>query len=139
MRFLQQILEDEKKALSASDVGDLHIPCWSELGIRRVWQHAIRLRGFRDYLPDDWTSTRKTERKFFFQVLAYLAPGFVEALVVEARRLRNNHHLHQVNQPATLVISDRWADRLLADPYRSSKFSITTFHKISCFSRRAEQ
>jgi hypothetical protein len=69
----------------------MHIPAWSELSIRRVWGEACRIQGFRDYLPDDWTSTHKTERKFFYVILTFLAPEFVIDLVKEARRIRNNH------------------------------------------------
>ena len=74
LRFLQQILRDEKLVINRQAVPQLFVPNWPELGVRTIWPQAARVRDFLKHLPDDWRSDHNTERKFFYGVLTSLAP-----------------------------------------------------------------
>ena len=60
MRFMQQILRDQKSVIMRHSVPNMHIPNWPEMGVRTVWAQAIRVEAFRRHMPDDWTATEKT-------------------------------------------------------------------------------
>ena len=91
LKFLQQVLREEKSVILRQQVPLMFVPTWTECGVRAVWPQAIRVAAFRSHMPDDWTATVKTERRFFFGVLATIAPQFLINLVNEARQLRHTH------------------------------------------------
>ena len=69
----------EKKAYRSTDVNQLQVPAVPELSLARVWGEAIKLKGFLDYMPDDWQNEHhRTDRAFFYGVLATFNTGFVE-------------------------------------------------------------
>lgn len=53
------------------------------------------MQGFHRHIPDEWTATNKTERKFFYGVLTALAPNFVQQVVNQARQLRYAHRIQR--------------------------------------------
>ena len=38
-----------------NSVRTLKIPKWNELSIANIWQEAIKLNNFLDYMPDEWS------------------------------------------------------------------------------------
>ena len=63
----------------------MHVPLWPELAIKRQWEQAIQLPEFKDYMPDDWTDLKKTERNFFYGVLSTLNALYVESVIKDCR------------------------------------------------------
>ena len=120
--FMQQITRGEKLTIKLHQKPGLTIPAWQELSIRNVWPHACRIVTFRLYMPDEWTATKKTERKFFFNILTFLAPNFVQDLVREARRMRQNHYERQQLAPLDITLTQEWATALLGEPFRPCKY-----------------
>jgi hypothetical protein len=85
LRFMQQVLREEKLMIQRQQVSTMFVPSWEECGVRTIWPQASRIREFHRYIPDEWSATEKTERKFFYGILTYLAPNFVQQVVNEAR------------------------------------------------------
>jgi len=92
LRFIQQVSRKEKKIMKQTQVVQAYIPNWPELGVRKMWPQAMQIPEFGLYMPDDWTSTEKTERRYFYGILCTLAPDFVEDSISGARLDRENYH-----------------------------------------------
>ena len=99
LRYMQQILRDEKLVINRQAVPQLFVPNWPELGVRTIWPQAARIKDFLRHLPDDWRPDHNTERKFFYGVLTSLAPQFVHRVVNEARQLRHAHRQARQQPP----------------------------------------
>ena len=78
-------MKGEKLVFERQNVANLFVPTWQELGCKTVWSQAIMIKDFLKYVPDDWRSDHKVERKFFYGILTTLAPMFVQTVVNEAR------------------------------------------------------
>ena len=98
--FLQGVISERKKCFYRAQVPSMFVPLWQECGIKAVWPQAIQIEKFRDYIPDNWTMTERTERRYFYGVLCTLAPHFVESVVNEARQLR---YAHRLSMPAQRI------------------------------------
>ena len=62
------------------------VPGVPELGMHRVWNDAIQINGFMGFIPDDWEQAHhRTDRRFFYGILATIAGDFVEQLVLDSR------------------------------------------------------
>ena len=76
----------EKNAYLISDVNQLKVPLVPELSMANIWPKAMQITDFFKYMPDDWANGHhRTDRAFFFGVLATKAPGFVEQLILDSR------------------------------------------------------
>ena len=128
--FLQQVLMNEKTVLSKSQVSHLDVPSWPELAIREVWGAAQRVPGFREFIPDDWSPERKTERKFFYAILTHLTPGYVQALVRRARILRTNRTGRQQARTNIIQLHPNWQRLLASIPFRSSKQLLANYQHL---------
>ena len=94
--------------------------------------------GFAAFVPDDWSATRKTERKFFYAVLAHLTPGYVQALVRRARVLRGNRTGKAVIKAKQITVTPFWQKQMTSIPFRSGK-SPPEFAHYLLFSKRKIQ
>ena len=121
LRFLQQIIRDDKRVLQRQNIPRVFVSNWPELGVRMIWPQAVRIEGFLEHMPDGWDGVHKTERKFFYGVLTSLAPNFVQAVVNEARQLRYQHRLGREAPQRQMQISGNWAEMLLRQPFASGK------------------
>ena len=92
MSFLQQILEDEKKCLLASQV----IPCsrirdtLPEYAVKNVWHQVRDDATLREYLPtEEMDLQRWPDRKFLWGVLNTLRGDWVEQYVSKTQKQRD--------------------------------------------------
>ena len=131
LTFMQKVTRGQKLTIQKHQKPELNIPTWPELSIRNIWPHACRINNFLMYMPDDWSATKKTERKFFFNILTFLAPNFVQDLIRESRRLRHAHAEQRLEAPRPIEMTHEWADAILGEPYRSGKS--TPFALITIF------
>ena len=122
LSFLQQILANDKLVFKSTSIRKMRIPLWPELGIRRTWPSAIQHPDFKKYMPDTWTATRKTERKFFWTILSTLQTDFVEHLIKDCRKQRvESHVVKPIKVPKDLRIAPEWISALLGEPFTSCK------------------
>ena len=89
LKFMQQILSDRKGFILRQNVPTMFVPNWPECGIKAIWPQAIRVEAFAKHMPDDWTATERTERRYFYGILTAIAPDFVIHMINEARTLRD--------------------------------------------------
>ena len=129
LAFLQGILKEDKQVLERQQVATMFVPLWTELGIKTVWPQAMRITDMPKYMPSEWDASDRTERRFFYGVLCTLAPTFVQSIVNEARQLRHQHRLSMAVPQRQMMISARWAEALLREPFTSSKFAFP-FHQL---------
>ena len=100
----------------------LDIPLWPEIKLATSWEHASRIIGFLAMMPNEWTTSRKIERAYFWAVFCTLAPKFVENLILECRELRHKARMEKKKQPDISFISESMASGLLRYDFVSSKF-----------------
>jgi hypothetical protein len=98
-------------------------PLWPELSVEKMWAKAIQFGDFRQYMPDNYEGNHKTNRPFFFGVFTSLHGDYVNALIADARAQRMAMKTSKVKDPPKMIISAKWADRLLAHPWCPSKFA----------------
>ena len=119
---MQMIMSNQKRHLTKSQVKILHIPLWPELAVKRIWQQAVLLEGFADFMPPDWTGENsKTERGFFWGILTTMASEYVEELIKDCRRQRIGAAAERSNEPRVLNVAPDWAAALLSQRFVSSK------------------
>ena len=93
LKFLQDILYGYKRHFKRTATKQLRIPMWNELSIDKMWELAVRIRDFLNFMPEDWTTSRKVERTFFWIILVTLAPEYVEQLINNCRAIRHENQV----------------------------------------------
>ena len=99
---------------------ELHIPLWPELAVARQWPQAIQLEHFQAHMPDEWRGDNKTERPFFYAVLASLAPDYVQELIKDCRLQRMEAAANRATLPRQINIAPEWAQALMEQPFVSN-------------------
>lgn len=80
--------------------------------MEKLWPEAIKVPGFLDYIPDEWTGTR-VDRCYFWGILCTLATDYVTKLVEDCQDQRNeNKRLREVPKD-NIQPQEEWLDRLL--------------------------
>jgi hypothetical protein len=74
------------------------IPFLPELSIDNNWEMACQIKHFRMYIPDEWTTAKKCERRFFWNILSTLAHDWVVELVKQSHKLRIEARQNKQNQ-----------------------------------------
>ena len=116
---------NRKQCFKKSEVHEFYVPMWPELSIRLMFEHAARVKGFLARMPDDWTTTRKVERRYFWAVLSTLAPKFVEQMIWECRILREEARESKKKKKIDdqNLISEEYAEGLLKFNFTTGKYS----------------
>ena len=124
LSFLQQIMSTEKKYFKKSEVFNAIVPNWPELSVKRIWVEAVKHRDFLLYLPDNWTQDKKTERNFFWSILATLQPDYCLHLIDDCRRQRDALRAPPRPPPVRqLDIHPDFVAALLDHPQLSGKYT----------------
>ena len=71
-------------------------------------------------MPDDWRGDNKTERPFFYAVLASLAPDYVQELIKDCRLQRMEAAANRATLPRQINIAPEWAQALMEQPFVSN-------------------
>ena len=101
------------------------MPTLPELGVKYQWNQAIKLPGFLDYMPDEWSAdVQLVERTFFYKVLLILAEDYVVQLVKDVKHQREIRRAGGDNGPRQLQVSDNWIQAMLDSDYQSSKSNL---------------
>ena len=93
---------------------NVKIPNWPELAVHRVWEHARKLPGVLERLPDEWRGGRRTDKGFFWSTVAGQHPDWVQHLIDDCTRQRRARAARRVLPQATIVIPMETARMLLA-------------------------
>lgn len=78
-----------------------------------VWEDAFSIPGMRDWIPDEWQSPKKIDRKFFWAILTTEHPQYVEALIRGAQNARAERKKQQLVQPTFIQPTPEWIQMLL--------------------------
>ena len=122
---MQQIMSKEKLYLKRTEVKELNVPNWPELGVSRMWAQAMKQPLFNRYIPDCWGPEKKTERTFFWAIFVTLQPEYVEILVDDCRRQRDALRIGP-RPPVVreIFIHPDFVQALQRAPQRSSKYQL---------------
>ena len=81
---------------------------------------------FVAYMPSEFSAVnKKTERNFFWAILATLASEFCEQLIIDCREQRLRAAQERDLAPRAINIAPNWVGPLLAQPFVSCKFLIS--------------
>ena len=98
------------------------VPKLPELSINKIWPLAIQIPNFLKYLPLDWKpANHKVERDYFWDIMHALAPEFVDALIADSRKQRNENKRKKKVAANTITFSYEIAAQLLAHDFISSR------------------
>ena len=98
------------------------IPLLPELGITRVWEDAMLVPLFSEYIPNEWANGKGADRTFFWAILVHLEVDYVHALISDVKQQRTIRRQEQLQQvPRSIQIADEWVERLLEGQFVSSK------------------
>ena len=81
-------------------------------------------------MPNEWSlqNPKWIERDYMFGILIFLAPEYVEHLVLDIRQQRINQNANRVVKPQVVAVTNDWVDQLLAQPFISSKYIKSRSH-----------
>ena len=123
--FLQGIMSNTKRVLQKTQRKYSKVPTLPELGVKYQWNQAIKLPGFLNYMPDEWSAdVQLVERTFFYKVLLILAEDYVVQLVKDVKHQREIRRAGGDNGPRQLQVSDNWIQAMLDSDYQSSKSNL---------------
>ena len=91
---MQDILSNHKRWVKKTATKNIKVPLWTELSVARLWPEAHNLPQFAEHMPSDWdlAHPKRIERNFFMGILVYLAPEFLEHVILDIRSQRINQH-----------------------------------------------
>ena len=97
----------------------LKIPYWPELSIEKIWVKALLVKDFLKYMPNDWTTSKKVQREFFYTILCTLAKDFVIKLIQECQEQRYENKMMSKlkNQGIRMTLDKNWANILTAHKF----------------------
>lgn len=111
--FMCQVLSNKKKVFYEKEIHLHKVPLWPELSVERIWDSAMMVPGFRDYIPDYWKKDGKVDRNFFWSIFTKLSPELVDEIVKNVREKRQNRHFEAIDV-SKININEQWADKLIA-------------------------
>jgi len=120
-----------KEYMLQQQIKHIIVPTCTELSVQRIWVEAMKHPDFQKFMPDSWNGDKRTDRTFFWGILATLAPEYVTHLIKEVERKRHEDRLAKIHERPTnsVVISDKWIGLLLSEDYKPSKSNpITNFY-----------
>ena len=118
--FIKALLADQKELLSVKDVKLINVPMFDELGVTNMWPKMKDANDVMRYFPNKLEKGRLPERKYFWNVLNTVNTEYVTTLIDHANRER--HTITNAKQEEqAIVITDEWAEKLLAIPFISCK------------------
>ena len=94
------MLQRKKKVFFKHETHKLDVPGMEELSVDATWDKAVTIKGFLDYIPDQWTEPGKVQRSFYWEILSTLAPEWVMSMVKQSddMRAQNKHGRKQVKK-----------------------------------------
>jgi hypothetical protein len=110
-----------KSVFKKSELMVHDIPYLPELSIDNNWDFAVQVKGFLAFIPDQWNTAKKVERKFFWAILSTLAYPWVELLVQKCREIRMEAKLTKQSMvKSNFTVPQQWANSLLNQPFQST-------------------
>ena len=103
-------------------LSNIDVPALPELSIEKMYPQACKIRDFRKYMPNTWTTCRKIERDYFWKICSTLKPAWVQSLIADCRRQRQERKDKKQKQPTLMTICRDFAIEMLAQPYDSSRY-----------------
>ena len=87
--FLKKVLRNEKSLLKMEEVKLVKVPTYEELSVKAMYDEVLEDEDVRKYLPDQGAKAKPIHRFFFFNILNSVYPEYVQALIEESQRRRN--------------------------------------------------
>ena len=112
---MQQVLRGTKKAKNQVEISHVQIPLWPELSLAAIYPAAMRIPGLLDHFPDEWSNTKRVDRKFFWAILTTDHPEYVKNLIRGARDSRNAHQAQRAVPQQLMLPNPEWVNLLLQD------------------------
>ena len=118
--FLKGILSEERELLELDQVKWINVGKYDELSVKAIWPQMQDDPEFLKHFPADMPKGRLPDRTYFFNILNTKLPAYVAALIKHANEQRNTAQ-NDGMADASIVLSDRWADKLMSIPFISCK------------------
>jgi len=118
--FLKQVLTGEKALLKMTEVRFINPPAFDEIGIKALYDEALKMQGKTKYFPDKYAKSRQCDRSYFYNVLNSLYPEEVKEVINHANRQRFTI-TEEKARDESIVITNDWKKEIAEYPYISKK------------------
>ena len=99
-------------ALQQRQVGNLQVPLWKELAMKKMWNRTKNNRYLIWFLPRSWNE-RTAERLFFWGILFALFPQYCIDIIEDVRRQRYERKSRaQQREPIEIAVTAEWKEAL---------------------------
>lgn len=79
--FIKQVLVEQKKLLTLSELKQVHVPKYDELSVKKFWPLMWEFTNFMVYMPDPTADGRLPDRTYFWNVLNTINNEYVYKLI----------------------------------------------------------
>ena len=119
-QFLKQVLTGEKELLKMTDVRFINAPAFDEIGVKALYDEALKMSGMKKYFPDKYAKSRQCDRSYFYNVWNSLYPEEVKEVINYANRQRFTISEEKARDES-IVITDDWKKEIAEYPFISKK------------------
>ena len=118
--FLQNIVEDDKKVLTADQIMQRNFNYnYPEFAVKNVWPLVKHHEEFVEYLPDkEMDLGRYPDRKWFWGLALTLVPKWARSFVLTVHKVRKEHK-RKLPAARLISMSHLWIKRLSQHDYQS--------------------
>jgi len=84
--FLKGVLKGEKSLLKMTEVRFINPPAFDEIGIKALYDEALKMPGMSKYFPSKYAKSRQCDKSYFYNVWNSLYPEEVKEVINHANR-----------------------------------------------------
>ena len=108
--------------LKKKAIDHVEVPHYDELSVRNLWPLFQKDKTFLRYFPDQFAEGKAPARKYFFDVMNTLYPGYLAEIMGHANEMRWTTK-GEDQQRQAIKISEKWEEELKSMPFLSRKSS----------------
>ena len=105
--MLKDVLSGKKKFLKMQDVRFCNVPVYDEIGVKALYDDALKMPQMVDYFPDKLPKGKTMAREYFYNVWNTLHPDSVKNVIEYANSQRYAVDNEEV-QKNSIIITDEW-------------------------------
>lgn len=122
MPFIQEILNEKKNVILSEDKIELDWPQYKEFSVQNFWTHVGDDAKILSYLPNRDDSAKPIDKKFAYNILSTLRPGYCKEVIKNAINKRTGDVTLRI-KPDQVTISNKMLKILTEVPFKHGKLS----------------
>jgi len=116
--FLKEVLQGRKAFLRMDEVKMCNPPAYDEIGVKALYEKAVKRENMARYFPDSYPKGRACDRAYMYNVWNTLHPEDVKAVIAYANEVRYSLASERIKDD-TILITDAWQREIQSLPFTS--------------------